>query len=317
MKPPFASNRWRTISRSSAQDMNAVASLSGKKNTTAFAMAEIDRAEKANVTPEEAKQFSEAYLSKASLYVGDGPNAKLSQKDSNEFTSALMEYAKQKGVSQQEMAGFAGGLLAQQKGPTNATEMKTRAGKVFATLEASSAEVGHLLPMMTRIQAQGFSAEEAAPLLAGMPEIAPEEEGTHLLRAIQVARELDIEGKGKEYGVEHNATPYQRLRGLVKNLEGRKANGEDLDKVLKEIAPESIGQNTLRGLVDQGDRGLEKWKKLVDETTPDVLKTTIEENRGTETARQAKLDAAQAAEEARMAHEMTRWLDVARLQRSN
>ena len=61
------------------------------------------------------------------------------------------------------MGSFAGGLLAQQKGPTTAVQSeKPQAGKVFSTLEASSAPVAHLLPMLTRAQAQGFTAEQGA-----------------------------------------------------------------------------------------------------------------------------------------------------------
>ncbi len=118
------------------ESMQGVASLTGENNTNKFTEKEINAAQKANVTPQEYNQFRQAFLSKASLYVGEGPEAKLSTKDADEFQAALAEYAKQKGVSQTEMAGFGGGLLAQTKGKTTAAEMKARAGKVFATLEA-------------------------------------------------------------------------------------------------------------------------------------------------------------------------------------
>ena len=147
-----ASKEWQKFRAS----LQGVAALSGKDNSNKFAEAEIDRAERAHVTPEAAKDFREEFLAKASLYVGEGPNAKMSTKDADEFQTALMEYAQQKGVSQKDMAGFAGGLLAQQKGKTNAAEMMTRVGKTFSTLEASSASVSHLIALYDPCDGSGY-----------------------------------------------------------------------------------------------------------------------------------------------------------------
>jgi hypothetical protein len=274
------------------ETMQGVASLTGKQNTNKFAESEINAAQAANVTPEEYVRSRKAFLSRASLYIGNGPDAKLSDDEAQKFQASLAEFAKQKGVTQEEMGGFAGGLLAQQKGKTTAAEMQARAGKVFATLEASSADVGHLLPMMTRTMAQGFSAEEAAPLLASMPEIAPEEEGTYLLRAVSALRDKvidevraksggkEVKGpKAAEFGLKEGQSPYEMLKSAVETLRTRSDKGENLNAMLAELAPESISQSALRGLVGQGPEGMAKWRQLVEKTPTDQLQRTIEEGR--------------------------------------
>lgn len=280
------------------KSMQGVASLAGKLNTAQFAHEEIRGAERANVTPQEYREFRDAFLARASLYVGAGKEAKLSEADAQEFQRSLAEFAKQKGVSQHEMAGFAGGLLAQQKGPTTAAAMKARAGKVFATLEASSADVSHLLPMMTRVMAQGFQAEEAAPTLAMMPEIAPEEEGTYVLRAVAAVREAAMAGKGG-YGIQKGASSYQNLRNVVAAIRKRAAGGEDLDTLLKGVAPEHISQQALRGMVGQGEEGFDRWMDLVRKTPGNQLDETIRQGRETGIGRRYAAESQLAASRAR------------------
>jgi hypothetical protein len=248
--------------------MQSVAAISGKQNTNAFVVKEAQAAAAANLTPENFTAFRDAFLSKASNYVGNKPGAKLSEADSDSFQASMAEYAALHGVSTGEMAEFAGGLLAQEKGPTTAEKMKAKAGRVFSTLEASSAKVSHLLPGMTRVMAQGFSAEEAAPTLAMMPEIAPEEESTHLLRVIGEVRKLNLEGKGGAYGMTKGMTPQQQLEQLVGNLSERTSKGEDLDKLIQGVTHEDIAGNTLRGLVRQGPKGFDQWKGIL-KSTPD------------------------------------------------
>lgn len=292
-----ASREWQQF----RQSLQGIAALEGKGNTNAFAASEVDRAERARVTPQEARQFREAFLAKASLYVGEGANAKLSSKDADELQVALMEYAKDKGVSQEEMAGFAGGLLAQEKGKTSAAAMKEKAGKVFATLEASSAPVAHLLPMMTRAQAQGFSAEEASQTLAMMPEIAPEEEGTYLLRAVSALRERVQKGEGGKFGLKKGMTPYQILTTAVSNIRARQAKGEDLDDLLTAATGgEEVSGKALRGLVNQGPEGFARWRGVMDKVSKTQLQDTILAERKTESGRQRHVDSVLAAERARL-----------------
>jgi hypothetical protein len=265
--------------------MQGISALSGQKNNNQFTLAEAKKAAAANLTPDQMVSFRDAFLSKASNYVGNAPNAKLNEKDSDEFQLSMAEYAAQHGVSAGEMADFAGGLLAQQKGPTTAKEMKARAGKVFSTLEASSAKVGHLLPGMTRVMAQGLSAEEAAPVLSMMPEIAPEEESTHLLRVLAEVRRLSLEGKGGQFGIGKDMTMEQKLEALVNNLADRSGKGENLDKMLQEVTHEDIAANTLRGLVGQGRKGFDQWKGILAKTPDNAVDLSIQEGRDTDAGR--------------------------------
>ena len=205
------------------QSMQGIAALTGKKNTDEFALGVVKEAAAANVKPGEYQQLQESFLSRASAYVGDGPNAKLTDAGATQFEQSLAEYAATHQVSQAEMGGFAGGLIAQHEGKTTPEEMKQEAAAVFGTLEASSAPVSHLLSGMTRVQAQGLTAREAAPLLAMMPEIAPEEESTHLLRVFAEMRQVSLEkDKADKFGLKKGARPAEQLESLIGNLQERR-----------------------------------------------------------------------------------------------
>jgi hypothetical protein len=285
--------------------MQGIAALAGKTNTNAFTLSEIEQGAAANLKPEQFTAFRDAFLSKASNYVGDKPTAKLSAADSDKFQASLAEYAALHGVPAAEMADFAGGLLAQAPGKTDAATMTTQAGKVFATLEASSAKVGHLLPHMTRVMAQGFSATEAAPMLAQLPEIAPEEEGTHMLRLIAEVRQLSLDKKEKPFGITKGMRPAAQIEALIGNLAGRQAKGEDLDTMIQGVTKEQIAGNTLRGLVRQGPAGLKQWKDILKNTPDDQVATDILAGRQSDAGQQMHAEAQLAKEEAVRGARMT------------
>jgi hypothetical protein len=283
------------------KSMQGVASLSGTPNTTKFTLGEIDKAANANVTPADYKDFRDSFLSRGSLYVGKGPNAKMTDAEADQYQSALAEAAAQKGISESDMGDFGGGLLAQAKGPQTAKAMKTQAGKVLNTLEASSAPVAHLLPQLTRLRAQGFSAEEGAQVLAQMPEIAPEEEGTYALRAVSALRDQAQKGEGADIGIQKGMSPYQMLRTAVANIQKRGQAGENVDDIIEKATHgEEISGRALRGLVGQGVGAMDQWKNVLESTPDNALDRTIKEGRETEPGRQRAVDARQAAEQARM-----------------
>jgi hypothetical protein len=280
------------------QAMQGIAAISGKGNTNQFAIEEVRKGASANLTPAEWTSFRNAFLSGASNYIGEGASSKLNTADADEYQRSLAEYAKLHGVAAGDMASFGSGLLAQEAGPTTAAAMKTKAGKVFATLEASSAKVSHLLPFMTSTMAQGVTAEEAAPTLSMLPEIAPNEEGTHLLRVLTEIRKANLKGKGKDFGLSPEMGMQQQLEAVVGNLRGRSDKGENLDKMLVDLTEESIAQNTLRGLVRQGPKGFAQWQSILKKTSPTAIDEDIAFGRKTESGQvmhaQAQLALAEA-----------------------
>jgi hypothetical protein len=278
--------------------MRDVAALAGRPSNNNVTIEEVRAGAAANLKPEDWTQFRSAFLSKASNYVGDKPTAKLSEGDAAKFQAQLAEYAQGHGVSMAEMADFAGGLLAQEKGPTTAAAMSAKAGKVFSTLEASSAKVGHLLPFMTMTMAQGLSAEEAAPTLAQLPEIAPNEEGTHLLRVLNELRQANLEGKSSAFGVTKGMGMQQQLETVVGSLRARSDRGEDLDKMLMEITHESIAQNTLRGFVNQGPEGFRQWQGILNATPDDAMAKDIQAGRHTDLGKRMHAEAQLALKQA-------------------
>ena len=266
--------------------MQAVSALAGVGNTNKFSLDMIAKARAANMTPADMTKFQESFLSAASNYVGNKPTAKLSQQEADKFQSSLAEFSMAKGVSPAAMADFAGKALAQEKGPTNAADMLAKVGKAYATVEASSAAPQHIIPGLTRVMAQGYSLAEAAPVLSMMPEIAPEEESTHLLRVLASTRELNLKGKGKEFGIEKGMRPAEQMEAMLKNLYDRTNKGTDedeLNKLIEQIVGgNDIAGNTIRGLVGKGPEGLKGWKDILANTSPDVVQQTIAADRETE-----------------------------------
>jgi hypothetical protein len=263
--------------------MQSVAALSGKENTAKFTLSEAQSAGRANVTPQQYRDFRDKFLSRASTYIGAGPEAKLSEDDAQKFQEAMAEFAQQKGVAQSDMADFAGGLLAQKKGKTSAKDLMAEVGQAYSGIEAASADPAHLMPAMTRVMAQGFTAKEAAASLAQMPEIAPQEEGTHLLDVMKEIRKTTLSGKGEEFGMKEGMSPKEQLDALVKNL--AETSGGDRKKLnarIAEFTQEGIAGETLAGLALQGPEATEKWKKLVNETPEDKIQQVIASGRKTD-----------------------------------
>jgi hypothetical protein len=164
------------------KSMQGIAAITGQPNQNKFVMGEINKAESANLTPTDWKDFHEKYMAKTSMYIGDKEGSKLGGKESDQLEAATAEFAKGKGVSAGTMANMVGGMLAQEKGKTTAKDMIAKLGKVYAGLEASSTDPEMLMQGMTELMAAGFSAEDAAASIAQMPEIAPGQEATYLQR---------------------------------------------------------------------------------------------------------------------------------------
>jgi hypothetical protein len=268
------------------KSMQGIACLAEEKHIDKFTLEEAQKAGAANATPEEFVGLRKSFLAKASLYIGEGPSSKLSAADAEEVQRTAAQYASQKGISQQEMGGFIGGLLAQEKGPTTAEAFKKKIGAVFSALEASSTKVVQLLPDIMRVEAAALSAEQSASLLAQMPEIGPGEESTYVLRAVEELREKRNKGEGEKFGLIQGQHAYQMIQAVVKNLEERQAKDEDLEKLLIELTPDRISRRAIRGLLEQGGtKGLERWKGLVENAPADALDKTIEEGRHTNAGR--------------------------------
>jgi hypothetical protein len=268
--------------------MQAMSALVGNVNSDKATSEQIRAAMGANVKTAEMIEFRESFLSAASTYVGKGPNAKLDESESETFQVKLAEYGKLHGIPLAAMADFAGKALAQERGPTNAKDMLKKIGKSYATVEAASASPQHLIPGLTALMAGGFSLEEAAPALSQLPEIAPNEEFTHLNRVIQEVRELGMKGKAGQYGIEKGMRPAAQLTALIANLHGRTAGGTDddvLNKLIAEITPESIAQRTLAGLVKQGPKGGQMWRDILAKTSPTIVEEDIVKGRASDAGR--------------------------------
>lgn len=279
--------------------MQSIAALSGKANSNQFTSQEVSKARAANLTPQEWTGFRDEFLSKASNYVGNKPGAILDEKESEKFQASMAEYAKLHGVGANEMAGFAGGLLAQEKGPTTAEAMQAKAGKVFATLEASSKKVSGLLPGMTEQMAMGMTAEEAAPKLAAMPEIAPGQESAYLKGTISHLMKARGEGKLEQFGVTDEMGANQMLEQVVKSLNEQAGEGplrgKKMQGLLHGITDYQETQQTLTGLANKGPAGDAMWKAIGANTPADAIQKDILAGRQTDAGRQMRIEADQAA----------------------
>ncbi len=213
--------------------MQSIMAITNRPNSNQATVEESRKGAAANRTPAQWTAFRTAFMAKASNYVGDKPDAILNTKESEELQADMAEFAAAKGSTDEEMAGIVGGILAQEKGPTTAKALKTRIGKAWAQLEASSKDPAKLAAGLTEQMAMGMSLEEAAPKLAAMPEIAGESgrRGGDLHGRDEPRASAGEDGRGNQQGSRRRPGPAEADRradprachevpGVRANLEG-------------------------------------------------------------------------------------------------
>jgi hypothetical protein len=281
------------------QALQQVAALTGKENSNQFTVEQVEAATRASLSPEEWKGFQEQFQSYGGAYL-EGDQARFvdrgnvtAARQAEEYQQKIAEFAKARGINANEAAQLGGGLLQFSEGPQTTKDLMSRYGKVFKTLERAPTPVSQLLPQMSRVMAQGASPEEAAQLLALASEFMPGEEETAVTNTIKAITNQVLEGKGDKLGQKKGMGRLEQVKAAVATIKERVAGGEDLDKILHEVAPDLRESRGMKGFLTRGveAEGFKRVKGYVEETPEDWVDTELTKYEQSDAGRQAKRDA--------------------------
>jgi hypothetical protein len=312
------------------QMMQQVAALKGQQNTNEFTISEAKKAAAASLTPQEWKSFQEQFQSYGGAYL-EGDQARfVDRKESDEkyqervkayakvnmvsdeeaakalpratvtaaeqgeqYQQKIAEFAKARGIPADQIAQLGGALLQFSEGPQTTEDLMSRLGKVYKTLERAPTPVPELLPQMSRVMAQGSSPEEASQMLAIMSEAMPHEEETGVINTIKAITNEVLEGRGAKLGQKKGMTRVEQIKAAVQSIRDRVDNGEDLDAIVHEFAPDIRESKGIKGFLTRGldAKGFERTKGYQDETPVDFVEQTLADYEKSDAGQKAKRNA--------------------------
>jgi hypothetical protein len=285
------------------QMMQQVAALKGQQNTNEFTVSEAKKAAAASLTPQEWRSFQEQFQSFGGAYL-EGDQARFKDRmiggkqvsageQAEQYQQQIAEFAKARGIPANEIAQLGGALLQFSEGPQTTEGLMSRLGKVYKTLERAPTPVSQLMPQMSRVMAQGASAEEASQMLAIMSEAMPGEEETGVTNTIKAITNQVLGGKGEKLGQQKGMTRVEQIKAAVQAIQSRVGKGEDLDAILHEVAPDLREMRGLKGFLTRGleAQGFERTVGYQEETPADFVQSTIADYETTDAGQKAKRDA--------------------------
>ncbi len=293
------------------QAMQQVAALKGQQNSNEFTVAEAGSAAQASLTPHEWRTFQEQFQSFGGAYLEgdqsrfiDRQNAEgkkvTAAQQGEQYQQQLAEFAKARWIPPSEIAQLGGALLQFSEGPQTTEELMSKLGKVYKTLERAPTPVSQLMPQMSRVMAQGASPEEASQMLAIMSEAMPGEEETGVTNTIKAITNQILEGKGEALGQKKGMTRVEQIKAAVGAIKKRVNKGEDLDKILHEIAPDLREMRGVKGFLTRGleAEGFQRTEQYQRETPEDFVQQSIADYEKSDPGRYAKAVAKRALTEA-------------------
>jgi len=270
-------------------ELHQVASLKAQGNTSKFSLAAVHEATASGPSPEEWHRAREEFESRAGARL-KGSQGGLSQQQLQTYQEQIAEFAEARGIAPAEAMAMGGSLLRFSDGPQDVNQLLDRYGKVFQTLERAPSPVSQLLSQLNRVVSQGFSPEEAAQALAILSEAMPGEEGLGVENTFKALTNARLQGKAPELGIQEGMTPIQQIEAATRTLRQREANGENLDQLMNEYAPDLPERRGLLGFMNHGASagGFECLRGHALETTPDFLEQSIRKYRDSVVGRSAQ-----------------------------
>lgn len=261
------------------QALQQVAALRGETNSNQFTLGQLDRASEAGLLPDEWRRAQEAFLNPAGAQVGDQPGAKMSVAEAETYQMRVARLARSKGIDPSLAMEAAGSILEQSKGHLTPSQAMAEFNPGFSVLEKSRIDLGRAMPMMSQLVSHGgMSFSEAAQLLAIVAPASPGQEAVGVEGALRALEEMQISGKGKEFGVTAEMRKPDALKAFAQNIAGRekalKAAGKSDEEIEVEIARQLKTANIagdirerrglIRGIVRQGIElgGFERYEAV-------------------------------------------------------
>ena len=265
--------------------MQQVSALKNQQNTDQFVLSEVEKANKAGLTPTKWREFQEQFQSYGGAQ-NEGPDAKLNPEQAEEYQQKIAAFMTARGVAPAQGAQLGGALLTNAKGPQGVDKLMAQFGRVYQTLEKAQTPVPDLLPKFQEVIATGLLPEEAAQALAIVAPASPGEESTSVVAAATMIRKMKIAGTGEEYGVKEGMGRLESMRAFAEHIEAKRQSmiaggktGLEAEDVIAEELDEKDLVNDVRearklvsGFAKYGVElgGFQTFKRYAEET-PDTF----------------------------------------------
>ena len=101
----------------------------------------------------------------------------------------------------------------------------------------------------------------------------PGEEETGVTNALKAITNQELDGKGDKLGVKKGMTAYEKIKAAVNTIKERVSKGDDLDKILQEIAPDLRVKARIKGFLSArtGGQGVSSASRDTPMTPPTTL----------------------------------------------
>ena len=128
------------------RSMQEVATLRGEANTSKFTLAEAEKAQQFNLTPQERQAAQAEFLNFAGAQIGNEQGKKLTGEQAEEFSSRIAVMMKSAGYAPAAGMMLGGSILQQKKGPQNVNALMKEFSTAFNVMEKGQVAIGRGLP---------------------------------------------------------------------------------------------------------------------------------------------------------------------------
>lgn len=297
------------------QSMQQVATLKGVPVSTAFTLKEAQAAAKDMMTPEDRRAAQEAFLNEAGSMIGQGPGARLTQGQAEDFSSRMAVMMAASGFKAAPAMVLGGAMLQQKKpGPQNVDQLMREFMPTFAVAERGRVPLDKASQDIAELMSMGLTSEQAATMYSVVAPAAPGGEAAATVGAMRAIREMRQKGTAGEFGITDKMGPYeaakafgvsiaQRRQGLLAKGMGEQEAANALEKMLgqKQIA---VDVREAKGLIGGVSRigtelgGFKTFEDIARQTAPGFEASKRAEYAKSETGVWARTHAEMLAQEA-------------------
>jgi hypothetical protein len=226
--------------------MQEVAVLSGQQGTTKFTVDQAKAAFTDAMKPQERVEAQSAFLNFAGSMIGQGPNARLTTKQGQEFASRVGVMMKAAGYKPAAAMQLAGSMLQQkQPGPQNVDQLMKEFAVLFNIAQPGQVPLERAAPDIQELMATGMTSAEATSAYSVIAGAAPGQEKTAVEGAVKAIRQMRVKGTAAEFGVTRQMRPYEAMKAFGVNVTQRK------QAMMAKGATETEAENDLAVLLAQ------------------------------------------------------------------
>jgi hypothetical protein len=225
--------------------MQEIAVLSGQQGTTKFTVDQAQAAFQDAMKPQERVEAQSAFLNFAGAMIGQGPNARLTTKQGQEFASRAGVMMKAAGYKPAAAMQLAGAMLQQKQGPQNVDQLMKEFSVMFNIAQPGQVPLERAAPDIQELMGTGMTSAEATTSYSVIAGAAPGQERAAVEGAVKAIRQMRVKGTAAEFGVTRQMRPYEAMKAFGRNVTERKR------AMMAKGATETEAENDLSVLLAQ------------------------------------------------------------------